>query len=130
MELHIDTRRHRNRMVIVPRGEIDMANEPFFNEVLDTFLRDGPASALVDLTEVSFMDSTGLRALLKARETSMNRGGSLALVCPPGQVRRLLELAGVLDLFPLQTLDAEASSSDGRAGEPPPLVDEPPLAPA
>ncbi|HET8602486.1 MAG TPA: STAS domain-containing protein [Marmoricola sp.] len=130
MELHIDARRSATRTVIAPRGEIDMANEPFFNEVLDTFLRDGPVDALVDLTEVSFMDSTGLRALLRARELSVGRGGSFALVCPPGRVWRLLDLAGVLELFTIHAVAPEDTEPGEDGLDASAILGEPPLEPA
>lgn len=127
MELHIDAHRNVTETVVTPRGEIDMANAPFFREVLDTFLRDGPAQAVIDLTGVSFMDSSGLGALLEARMTVLDRGGSFALVCPQGRVWRLLDLAGVLDLFTIRET-SQGTNADDLDLAPQTALGEPPLA--
>ena len=49
-------------------GEIDMASAPLLEAELDEVLDLGPGSVAVDLTEVTFVDSTGLRVLLQARD--------------------------------------------------------------
>ena len=50
---------------------------------------------LVDLTDVDFCDSTGLRALLGAASEVRAHGGRFAIVCPPtGDVARLLDVVG------------------------------------
>jgi anti-anti-sigma regulatory factor len=45
-----------------------MASAPFLEAVLDGVLELGPGSVAVDLTEVTFLDSTGLRVLLRAQD--------------------------------------------------------------
>lgn len=76
------------------RGEIDLASAPLLEEHLDTLADD----AIVDLTAVDFIDSTGLRVLIAAHEA---RDG-LPLVVTDGAVARLFDLTGVaerLDVF-------------------------------
>jgi anti-sigma B factor antagonist len=54
---------------------------------------------VLDLTEVTFLDSSGLHALLRARAYLAREDRSLVLVCPTGPARRVLDLASVLDTF-------------------------------
>jgi anti-anti-sigma factor len=53
------------------------------------------------------MDSSGLRSLLTARRRLAEDGRALGLVCGPGPVRRVLEVAGVLDRLPVVDEPAE-----------------------
>lgn len=76
-------------------GEIDIATAPTLEAALNAALDDGSERIAVDLSEVTFMDSTGLRSLISTQRRLEERGGSLAIVAPGGPARRLLEIAGV-----------------------------------
>ena len=54
---------------------------------------------MLDLSGVTFLDSSGLHALLRARAYLAREDRSLVLVCPTGPARRVLDLASVLDTF-------------------------------
>jgi anti-anti-sigma factor len=74
----------------------------------------------VDLTDVRFIDSTGLQVLLRARALLGREDRALVLVCPHGPVRRVFELAGVSDVFVLcATPDAAAAALRPRPGPAP-----------
>ena len=80
-------------------GELDIATAPRFVEAVE-FLVWGTSGAFVlDLSEIEFIDSTGLHALLRARALLAREDRPLALLCPPGTARRVLDLAGTLDTF-------------------------------
>ena len=80
-------------------GELDVETAIRFTDALE-FAVWGTAGAFVrDLTDVSFLDSTGLHALLRARAVLARENRSLALLLPPGTARRVLDLAGTLDTF-------------------------------
>ncbi len=85
-------------------GEIDLASAP----KLEATLVSAPdQNVIVDLLEVGFMDSTGLRSLLSAREALDAGGGRLLLVFDDGPVERILDLTGLTDRFEtFRTLEA------------------------
>jgi anti-sigma B factor antagonist len=88
-----------DRAVLHARGEVDLYSAGDFATALEDAATSAP-HLVVDLTGVRFMDSTGLRALLQAQRRSDDAGSRLELaVDPSGPVARLLELAGVSDLF-------------------------------
>ena len=71
-------------------GEIDLAVADELTEALRTSIESGTMS--VDLSAVTFMDSTGLKILLSAGN-QLNGQGPLVLLRPSGSVRRLLDIA-------------------------------------
>ena len=84
--------------VIAVAGELDIATAPKLCARLDASRTRSKPRLLVDLTEVDFCDSTGLRALLGAASEVRAHGGRFAIVCPPsGDVARLLEIVGAAE---------------------------------
>lgn len=81
-------------------GEIDMLTAPAIEDAItDAIERDGTQHVTIGLEDVTFMDSTGLRALLTACRRAEAAQVELALSVAPGPVDTLLSLAGVRDWF-------------------------------
>jgi anti-anti-sigma factor len=84
-------------------GEVDIATSPRLREALLAERPPAGALLLVDLTGVTFIDSSGLSVLLTLRSDVKAAGERLAIVCPDGPARLLFEVTGVeseLPLFP------------------------------
>ena len=75
-------------------GELDLASAPILEEALDAVVSDGFAGVMVDLRELTFIDSSGLHALLRARTGADTSGKGLILVGAPDAAQRLFELTG------------------------------------
>ena len=58
---------------------------------------------MLDLSGLAFMDSAGVNELLRARSLLGREERALVVRCPPGPVRRVLDLVGVAELFELDT---------------------------
>lgn len=89
--------------VLTPRGEIDLATVEVLEAAVGELVDNGTSRLVIDMTEVTFLDSTGLRALLAAQAQLGELGGALRLVVNGGPVERLFDIAGVsetLDLAP------------------------------
>lgn len=99
MDLQVDTRQVGRHVLVTPRGEIDMATTRQLREVLDRLIVDGSVHLIVDLSTVSFLDSTGLAALIGARRKTHAFRGSFALLCADGVLPRALELTGLDRVF-------------------------------
>ena len=93
------------------RGEIDIAAVPDLELALDTAIRDSAGAFVLDLSGVGFLDSTGLRLILRARAMLARDERGLAIVCPPGPVRRLFEVVGIADLLFLYATREEAAAA-------------------
>lgn len=102
MQLQIHRSDQPGWAIISPAGEIDLATVDQLEDALATAMSDADANVAVDLTGVTFMDSTGLRALLSANQKLAGSGHRLALIVSGGPVDRLLDISGVgqtLEIF-------------------------------
>ncbi len=77
----------------------------------------------LDLSRLTFMDSTGLRAVLRAQELCAEHGYDFLVIPGSGQVQRLLELTGTTDVLPLA--DAHPAEADQRDEPQPNEPDQP-----
>jgi anti-anti-sigma factor len=84
------------RVLFVPRGELDLATAPDLEGAIRDALGAGKA-VVIDLRELEFMDSSGVRVLIAAHAEAGDHGERLTLVRPHagGTVARILEIAGV-----------------------------------
>jgi anti-anti-sigma factor len=78
-------------------GELDVASAPALERAFETACATRPRQIVLDMRELKFMDSTGLRTLLLANETARETGSAFGLVKGPKQVQRLLSLTRVAD---------------------------------
>jgi anti-anti-sigma factor len=95
----VDDAGFRGAPGVAVRGEVDVSALPAFTAALDDAIRESEGAFVIDLCDVEFLDSSGLSALLRARAMLARDDRSLAVVCPPGPVRRLFDLAGIADLL-------------------------------
>jgi anti-anti-sigma factor len=80
-------------------GELVGTTATRFTEAVELAIWGTSGAFVLDLTRVELLDSAGLHALLRARALLAREDRSLALLCPPGVARRVLDLAGTLDTF-------------------------------
>jgi anti-sigma B factor antagonist len=83
--------------VIKVKGEVDVATSPALRERLQDV--HGPGIQIVDLHEVTFLDSTGLGVLVGALKRCRETGGSLRLVIGEPRILRIFEITGLTDVF-------------------------------
>jgi anti-sigma B factor antagonist len=83
--------------VVSLRGEIDAVTAPRLGSRLFGLADEGKRGVVVDLTDVTFMDSTGIGVLLNAVSHYEARHAELVLVCPNDLILRPFELTGVAD---------------------------------
>ena len=87
--------RQRPQAVLALEGELDVANAADAQKrMLSLDLRRG-AQLVLDLSELTFMDSTGIRVILQAEQYARMHGAELVIVRPPDDVMRVLELVGL-----------------------------------
>ena len=80
-------------------GALDVSTATRFTEAVEFAVWGTQGAFVIDLTDIAFLDSSGLHALLRARALLAREDRPLALLCPPGTARRVLDLTGTLDTF-------------------------------
>jgi anti-anti-sigma factor len=100
-----------NGAVVWASGDVDTNAAETFQDMMQSVMRRHSASLLLDLSGVSFMDCAGLRALLLTQRRAGMRGGSVSLIAESPAVRRIIDLLGVRDVFPVRERLSELSAS-------------------
>ena len=88
---------HRDVVHIRPVGELDMATVPLVGAQLDELAAAGFAHLVLDLREVSFLDSSGLRLIMSWSAKARADGLAFELVAGPAPVQRMFDVTGVAD---------------------------------
>jgi anti-sigma B factor antagonist len=85
--------------LLLVEGELDIATAPRLISVLNRAVQEALRSLVVDLSEVDFMDSTGLALLINAHRRLTRRSKGFAVVCPPGPLRRVFEVTDMVEML-------------------------------
>jgi len=101
---------------VLVRGEVDIATAAELTAALDAAIRETSGAFIVDLSDVAFLDSTAVNALLRARAVLGRADRALVIVCPPGPAKRVFEVAGITDLLALFDSRSQAAASLQPAG--------------
>jgi anti-sigma B factor antagonist len=98
-------------------GSLDIATSPSVRAALVSASERGDHRLIVDLTNLEFLDSTGLGALIGAQRRAKEFGGEVRLIAKEGQILRLLRITGLLKVFGVYAT-LEAAVQDGeRVGD-------------
>ena len=88
-------------MVIHVAGEVDLASAPALDEQIAALMAHGPQQLVIDLSEVTFMDSTGLGVLVKALKRSRETGTRLDLIVTSERVLKVFAITGLDTVLPI-----------------------------
>jgi anti-sigma B factor antagonist len=88
-----------DKAVLSLYGELDLAHAELLNEAIQDPQLASVSMLILDLRELRFLDSSGLRAILRAQEDCRDRGQKFAITPAAGQVQRLLDVTHAGDEF-------------------------------
>lgn len=98
-ELSIDLRNDEGTLVFKLRGSLDLATAPTVRAALSDATEKGSNDLVVDLTQLEFLDSTGLGVLIGAHRRAAEHGGTFRLIVSEGPISRLLNITGLIGVF-------------------------------
>jgi anti-anti-sigma factor len=114
--LEVDISRAGHTDVLDVRGELDAGSALALAGPLTDIANDGDSHVVLDLSGLSFMDSTGMSVLLNARRRLTRQGRNLLVVCPSGPVMRLFELTSLIDTLRVHPSKDAALAALGAGG--------------
>jgi len=101
--------------VLRPRGEIDVYTAPHLKEEIVSAMDAGNKQLIVDLSQVGFMDSSGLGVLVSALKRTKDVGGALRLVCSDDRILKIFRITGLTKVFSIDGGLDEAVRAIGTA---------------
>ena len=112
-ELNIDLKSEEDgSLVFKLRGSLDLATAPTVRAALLDAAEKGHHFLFVDLSQLEFLDSTGLGTLIGAHRRAAEQGGALRLVISDGLIARLLNITGLI-----RVLSVYHTLEDARTGQ-------------
>jgi anti-sigma B factor antagonist len=108
-ELEISRTFDGPRLVLAVSGEVDMATVGGLRDALDRAAEES-SDVWLDLSELEFMDSTGLTALVASHQAMADGLGRLTIVCPHGPVLRAIEVSGLHEVLRVCSAHRAASA--------------------
>jgi anti-sigma B factor antagonist len=111
MELSVKQQSVGGFPVVTVVGEVDVYSAPALKDNIAKLIESGSHTVVVDLTEVAFLDSTGLGALVESRTAATKAGGALPLVCSQERILKLFTITGLDEVFTIHSSIDDAVAS-------------------
>jgi anti-sigma B factor antagonist len=99
VDLTITTREAEGRTVVSVAGEIDVYTAPRLREEITELVAGGTYNLVIDMSEVEFLDSTGLGVLVGGLKKVRAHDGSLQLVCNQDRLLKIFRITGLAKVF-------------------------------
>jgi anti-anti-sigma factor len=98
-DLHVRAEQDRTRITIILDGDFDLSGIERFWAVFNEALAASPRTITLNARGLTFIDSSGLRALLQARAAASDAGAAFRVSEPSPALRRVVEITGIEDLL-------------------------------
>jgi anti-sigma B factor antagonist len=99
-ELAVQTWHDRDAVVVALAGELDLPVAPLARDALARALREPRQRLIIDLSGLTFIDSSGLYAILNAEKRCRDAGRDLTIRPGPPNVQKVFELTSTVDCLP------------------------------
>ncbi len=105
--MKVETREYGDKVIVEPSGEVDLDNAPELRQVLLDYADQGQ-DICVDMSSVSYIDSSGIASLIEALQRAKSKGGEFVIASVTGDVLRVFELARLDQVFTIHANIASA----------------------
>jgi len=106
--MRIESENRSKAVLVHVIGRMDAVTAPEFDQACAKLIADGATKLVIDLGQMDYISSAGLRSILAAGKTVKSRGGDLLLCNMKGMVKEIFEISGFLSIFPLYPTADEA----------------------
>ncbi len=97
--MNISVQEYKRVSVVTPKGRVDSATSGELENTIRSLLDRGQPNLVLDLAEVDFLSSSGLRVMVSALKSARSAGGDLCLARPAAQAADAIAIAGLDTLF-------------------------------
>jgi anti-anti-sigma factor len=101
LHLGLDVSHGSPSTTVTVRGELDLSTVPELAQLLDLLLAAGVVRVTLDLGDLAFVDSHGLRAMASLRDAFVAAGGDVVVRHPRRLARRLMDAMALGDRLPV-----------------------------
>lgn len=98
-QIEVRTRRLEGATILSPSGEVDLSQAPTLRQHIASEQEKRPRKLIIDLSNVSYMDSSGVATLVEAMQRARKFGGKLILCSMQQKVRSIFEIARLDTVF-------------------------------
>ena len=109
--MQISTEERKQAVVIAVTGRVDSSTAPELENALKKLVESTKTQIVLDLKNVEYMSSAGLRAMVSTLKAVKRINGDLRLACPSPRVEEVLRLAGLTSIFSIYPSREEAAAS-------------------
>lgn len=110
MDFELQVGEQAGRAVLTVAGDLDVQSAPQLRDRISELLDAGSTELVVDLRPAEFIDSSGLSAMVAGLKEVKEHGGDMAVVCPQGKIRRVIEIVALDQVFALYDSVDEATA--------------------
>ncbi|MDP9386358.1 MAG: STAS domain-containing protein [Actinomycetota bacterium] len=101
----VSVRKDDDTVAVSPRGELDVSTSPRLVACIENLLAEGRSRIILDLDSVTFIDSSGLGALVKAHKRAVQLSAEVTVIKPRPHVHRAMEISGILRVIRVEGTD-------------------------
>ena len=109
--MEVAAERRNDVLSVLVSGRIDGSNAVAFEEAVRAAMEDGDRAMVMDLAELSYISSAGLRVLLSLAKDFSSREGELVLCSLSDRIREVVEISGFDRIIPVRATRADALAS-------------------
>jgi anti-anti-sigma factor len=109
--LTTEIRGSKSHALVLLTGELDVSSAGGLYEEFARLSREGVVHVALDLSDLEFIDSTGISVLIAEHKRTASAGGELIILTPHRNVRRVFEVAGLMDVLAVSPPDASGEGA-------------------
>jgi anti-sigma B factor antagonist len=109
--MEVNTQNFKRVDLVTVSGRVDSSSAPDLDQALKNLTKDGRCNLVLDLSQVEYMSSAGLRSLVSTLRDCKRQGGDVRLATPSTRVSEVLGLAGLDSIFQVYNTTTEAVGS-------------------
>jgi anti-sigma B factor antagonist len=116
-DLLVEIRLVNGSPVLDLSGEVDSYNAPKLRDKMISLIDDINPNIVINLSNVDYIDSTGLGTLVAGLKRATEKGGAIQIICPNEQIFKVFHITGLVRVFTIHQSEQSALAPNSLQGE-------------